>query len=126
MRDIKFRAWDEETEEMIYDIGLTPESDGPTPYKIAGKDFDQFLYYPNSIKMQYTGLKDKNGKEIYDEYIVQQYRDICIVKRCVGGFECKMILGPHKGATFLFNYLSEKHCEIIGTSFENPELIEHD
>lgn len=72
MRQIKFRVWDIESEKMIYGVGLTPANDGFTPYKIPSTlaDSDQFNYYPNSILMQFTGLCDRNGKEIYEGDIV--------------------------------------------------------
>jgi len=80
------------------------------------------------ILMQYTGLKDKNGKEIYSGDIVSSIggkygTDICIIRDCVGGFECEMINGFSTGSTFTFSFLNEKSCEIIGNIYENPELL---
>jgi len=49
MRQFKFRAWDKDCEEMVYD----------TPERI-------FENYPEESIMQFMGLKDKNGKEIYE------------------------------------------------------------
>ena len=67
MRDIKFRIWDIENKEMLEVQELDFE---PTFYggRIAIRP-DQYSDYFDSedmILMQYTGLKDKNGKEIYE------------------------------------------------------------
>ena len=51
MRTLKFRAWDDQTKQMVY------QDDQMTNYKILGR-------YTNV--QQFTGLLDKNGKEIYE------------------------------------------------------------
>ena len=90
----------------------------------APDSFDMILKHPQVyVVMEFTGLKDKNGVETYDSFIVKQFDDICLIERCIGGFDCKMITGPHKGSTFIFSYLSEGYCEIIGNKWENPELL---
>jgi len=60
MREIKFRAWDKINKKMIY---------GPTPDSPSSS---WILALPDEgvVKMQYTGRKDENGKEIYEEDII--------------------------------------------------------
>lgn len=57
MRDIKFRAWNQELKRMESDIPLDH-------LKVYGSTINQTL--PALAIMQYTGLKDKNGIEIYE------------------------------------------------------------
>jgi len=107
MREIKFRAWDKEYCCMRGLGGLQDlfeiRSDGET------KD--------NYILMQFTGLLDKNGKEIFEGDIVKaRYFDYL------------------NGETFKNEKITEldpespcrgywKDCEIIGNIYQNPELI---
>ena len=63
MRDIKFRVWDNNLK-VLY----TPEMDKEEKnlWRISANGGDFTHSYDDGILMQYTGLKDKNGKEIYE------------------------------------------------------------
>ena len=131
MRDIKFRAWDNENEYMITSLqgvytalrnrmNITKQDDG---YYNNGD-----LLKPNKGKytlMQYTGLHDKNGKEIYEGDIVLITRP-CILEKG----EVKFINGCFaikSKDTLLMLYQCEINnfkLEIIGNIYDNPDLLE--
>lgn len=67
MREIKFRVWDKYWKEMIYDIQDTFEEN----YTLGIDYFGQYLNNDDFEVMQYTGLKDINGKEIYESDIIK-------------------------------------------------------
>ena len=122
MREIKFRAWDKLTKEIVNvkrldlfngKVGLGwNEYDGVTWRDI--KDLEL---------MQYTGLKDKNGREIYEGDIVKgagKNPTIYIVKwlDSYGGFAFIDKEKAIPAFEFLINF-----CEVIGNIYENPELL---
>ena len=119
-REIKFRAWDKETKSMIkevWEIGL--KSNYNQSWLIGDdKRTDNFEL------MQYTGLKDKNGKEIYEGDIVKS-RDnhLFIINYEYGSFGAGWIkddLVWYSSATKSFD---KKIFEVIGNIYENSELL---
>jgi len=147
MRTIKFRAWDKVNKEMKYKspnilIGLT------------GDVFWQFGYEPpeylkETEMMQYTGLKDKNGKEIYEKDIIEfpyitpmgdiDYKTVGEVrvvkfKNGVYGFDSKTSFMPiqdfieTKQGEYIPNAGNKKLYKdfigkIIGNIYENNDLL---
>ena len=118
-REIKFRAWDKGKKEFVDDVLITANKHGflyqnDNKCEFSGEDRDIIL-------MQYTGLKDKNGKEIYEGDIVNeniQDRNYKII------FENGGFLGEAEDGHVLF--FGNKHVEVIGNIYENPELVPSD
>ena len=108
MRVIKLRVWDVSDERMYYNV--TNISD------------------INGYIMQWTGLLDKNGREIYEGDIVRgKYGKNGIVKN----YEIRWLIG-HFAAVDRNNITGDEHYypigllegEVIGNIYENPELLE--
>ena len=130
MRDIKFRAWYKEKNIMVYDNeddtygywdGCCNSNVGMVNSILKSK------YYENYEFMQYTGLKDKNGKEIYEgdilrySYNISQIEDEnYLVRQNICGWEMRKNKKKRGQRSFRF---AEK-MEVIGNIYENPELLE--
>lgn len=115
-RAIKFRAWDKDRQEMfpVYELVFVPGGGIDIGARGAlGMDD----WRANCDLMQYTGLKDKNGQEIYE-------RDI--LKYCTNGRLSAPIEFP-KDYTWLKMHTEDAHwrsaVEVIGNIYENPELL---
>ena len=119
MRQIKFRAWDKETQSM------RDASEGSN-FEVEVNAQGQLLFIQTSgfgkvIPMQFTGLKDKNGKEIYEgDIVINPYKVSWIVewREDVG----KLMYGQNLN-WFGLTKNSSKRLEIIGNIKENLELL---
>lgn len=110
-REIKFRGWDKTNNTMVsLAIGIT--NDGRFNI-IPGNNISGMTL---TDLMQYTGLKDKNGKEIYEGDIVKEKDGVAPVEYLYTEFLAMDITDNGN-----CNLLGE-HCEVIGNIYENPEL----
>jgi len=128
MRETKFRAWDTENQLMVYDSNDTLCD---VVMNLNGSLWCPDSYYmgceKNYILMQYTGLQDKNGKEIWEVDIV---RTLGLMDNIVGKVQFSSRIGwqihPPDWATDLGYSLYEVRAftEVIGDIYSNPELLE--
>lgn len=114
MREIKFRAWDEHKRKMIANPVVSDEGDGGETASVLLNTAINCLD-PYYVLMQYTGLKDKNGKEIYEGDIVSDTEIMDEVTFVDGMFWLNYSEEP------LYHYISV--WEVIGNIHENPELL---
>lgn len=119
MREIKFRAWFEKFKEM-YTVKMVD-----LQREIAYFDKYNYRSFYDINLMEYTGLKDKNEKEIYEGDIVKLRANhgIGVVKYSDewGAFIVEYIkLRPL--AVLGMNYYKED-IEVLGNIYENPELL---
>lgn len=118
-RAIKFRAWDKVYEEYTTDkVLLAP--DGRVISRYGFDSCDSFLTV-NDVVIEFdTGLKDKNGKEIYEGDIVKDHNEwiaVIVWREKMAAFGIKWVDGVEDDFEF------HLPCEVIGNIHENPELL---
>jgi len=123
-RVIKFRAWDTKTEEMIE----------PMDFMMSGGwescILDDFFTIPDYIVMQYTGLKDKNNKEIYEGDVVIAKAENEHAEETKTSYVAMditdtswAVIEPGYGHGLSILWGGWESLEVIGNVFENQILI---
>ena len=123
MRDIKFRAWDTQAEEMLY--GVEHTYDG---YKVPMPSFGALLDCPDFyIVMQYTGLKDIYSKRVFEgdivKIILSQGDKTRIGEVIYYEDNACFLVETAKGDYFTFMSSDIKSVEVLGNIYKNKELL---
>ena len=128
MRELKFRVWNNRYNEFVRPdyglIGFCYPLDGRiAALTTSGEPME------GCIIEQYTGLKDKSGKEIYEGDIIREKwfdEDVRLGENRVGkveyftdGFVCWFV----GGRLMQLGMLVGSHIEVIGNIHETPELL---
>lgn len=140
----KYRAWDKENKRMIYpstdSVYFEVTDDGINILDMSVEPFDDVFPHLDAVLMQSTGLKDKNGVEIFEGDLVKQFsninkftddfaedieptygttsivRDGACFKTTFKGLP-SLVLNQNGGSM-------AEHMEVIGNVWENPNLLE--
>ncbi len=132
MRELKFRIWDKKSKIMIpinhdRQVKIRENHWQVVDIKIGVQSHSS--WDNNSILMQYTGLKDKDGKEIYEGDIIKykyyfdygQSGEYKSFTRCVSWDDMYCGFSPMY-ATGEYEF-PRNRIEVIGNIYENPELL---
>ena len=136
MRTIKFRAWykgcqfpldlqnleDYEKPQMIYNVQKLYDGSGADLNGILGgySAFGSLVNNEDFVIQQFTGLTDKNGKEIYEGDICNTRDGDLLTCYDYNSFIYMVLFSEeHSGV----NGYSQKELEVIGNIYENPELL---
>ena len=133
METIKYRGWNFEEKKMVYWETILKD------YLESFFGNEYFAINPPKYvwaRMQFTGLKDINGKEIYEGDIVDNKINIFKVtfetNGWDAGYDCGFCGFAIKGLYGKFNNIKDYMCsinsdddglEVIGNVYENPELL---
>ena len=134
-REIEFRAWLKKEKRMIDVLSIEFDAKLIVFYK-QDEEYEDvirttFAPFDQIELIQYTGIKDKNGVEIYEGDILKHFKgNIYIVEFHNGAFKL-LRYNPYKGipiAYYSFNTFYDmgnmNELEVIGNIYENPELLE--
>lgn len=122
----KFRAWDSAKKEMFKDtFAITESGQVVVVEQESVASSPDYVFVEHLVIMQSTGLKDKNGKEIFEGDIVKMAKDIYseptyyeVVRHRGGAYRLE---SKQHGCEL---WLRHTDCEVVGNIYENKELLD--
>lgn len=119
-REVKFRAWDTKINEMLPVVKLNFQAKEVTYYESEDyEDKSDWQHFENCILMQYTGLKDKNGVDVYDGDILKANHTTVAVEWTGHSWGAANELDNEDYIVIT----DPGSFEVIGNIHENPELL---
>jgi len=122
MREIRFRAWITDRKIMGDVTQINLSRPGNPSVTLVGKKYGEGNWKCGAVLMQFTGLKDKNGKEIYEGDILRWNEKLWPV--FWSDMLVKYVMGTTKGCEIIGCGRS-KFCEVVGNIYENPKLLKY-
>lgn len=131
MREIRFRAWDNIKKEMVEvdELRYFPDDENNLKLEHIWFTFNNSLTRqmrkPDEVELlEFTGLKDRDGKEIYEGDIIENRLGTGLVEWKDNGFWMKLIkCEDEEDKQFHWDFSMEGPNKIIGNIYQNGDLL---